>query len=74
MTHSDRIVRLNAILREACDQRGIAFVPDIFEISQRVTEDSSLVASDGLHPSGAQYALWTDAVEPAVRALLESSR
>lgn len=74
MTHRDGIVRLNAILREACDQRGIAFVPDTFEISQRVIEDSSLVASDGLHPSGAQYALWTDAIEPTVRALLESSR
>lgn len=74
MAQSARIVRVNAILREACEQRGIAFVPDIFEISQRVTEDSSLVASDGLHPSGAQYALWTDAIEPAVQALLESSR
>ncbi len=68
---SDAIVRFNAILREACDQRGIAFVPDIFEISQEVTGDPSLVAGDGLHPSGAQYALWVDAIEPVVRALLE---
>jgi len=68
---SDRIVRVNAILREACDQRGISFVPQVFEISQRVTEDPTLVADDGLHPSGAQYALWTDAIEPVVRAALE---
>jgi lysophospholipase L1-like esterase len=68
---SDGIVRVNAILREACEQRGIAFVPDIFEISQEATADPSLVASDGLHPSGAQYARWVDAIEPVVRGLLE---
>lgn len=73
MEQSDRIVRVNAILREACDQRGIAFVPDIFEISQRVTDDPSLVAPDGLHPSGAQYVFWTDAIEPLVRRLVEAS-
>jgi lysophospholipase L1-like esterase len=28
------------------------------------------VAADGLHPSSAQYALWTDAIEPVVRAAL----
>ena len=68
---SDGIVRVNAILREACETRGIRFVPDIFEISQAATEDASLVADDGLHPSGAQYARWVDAIEPAVRALLD---
>lgn len=71
MEQSDRIVRVNAILAEACEQRGIRFVPDIFEISQRVIGDPSLVADDGLHPSGAQYRLWTDAIEPAVRRALE---
>jgi len=67
---SDGIVRVNAILREACDQRGIAFVPEIFEISQVASLDPSLVADDGLHPSGAQYARWVDAIEPVVRGLL----
>ena len=67
---SDRIGRVNTILREACEARGIAFVPEIFEISQGVAEDSTLVASDGLHPSGAQYALWTDAIESVVRQAL----
>lgn len=71
MEQSDRIVRVNAILAEACRQRGIAFVPEIFEISHGVTDDASLVAGDGLHPSGAQYRLWTDAIEPAVRRAIE---
>ncbi|MGH2418236.1 MAG: SGNH/GDSL hydrolase family protein [Candidatus Limnocylindria bacterium] len=67
---SDSIVRFNAILREACDQRGIRFVPEIFEISQAALEDPSLVADDGLHPSGKQYALWLDAIAPVVEELI----
>ena len=68
---SDSVVRLNAILREACEARRIAFVPDIFEISQRVVDDPSLVADDGLHPSGPQYAAWVEAILPVVKRLLE---
>ena len=69
---SDAVVRLNAILREASEGRGIAFVPDVFEISQRVLDDPSLVADDGLHPSGSQYAAWVEAILPVVRRLLEN--
>jgi lysophospholipase L1-like esterase len=65
------IERVNAILREACELREITFLPDIFAISQRVAEDRSLVAGDGLHPSGAQYRLWVDAIAPVVRDLLD---
>ena len=68
---SDAIVRFNAILREACEQREISFVPEIFEISQAAQADPSLVADDGLHPSRKQYSLWVDAIEPVVRALIE---
>ena len=64
------IQRVNAILRDACEARGIRFVPDIFEISQRAATDRSLVAGDGLHPSGLQYALWVDAIQPVVEGLL----
>jgi lysophospholipase L1-like esterase len=34
-------------------------------------DHASLAASDGLHPSGAQYALWTHAIAPVVAAALE---
>jgi acyl-CoA thioesterase I len=68
---SDAIVRFNAILREACEHREVRFVPEIFEISQAALEDPSLVADDGLHPSGKQYSLWIDAIEPVVRDLIE---
>lgn len=59
----------NGVLQAAAEQRGIAFVPEIFAISQAAT-DRSLVANDGLHPSGAQYRLWVDAIQPVVEGLL----
>jgi lysophospholipase L1-like esterase len=31
------------------------------------------VSGDGLHPSGAQYALWVDAIQPVVEGLLAGS-
>ena len=69
---SDAIVRFNAILREACEGRGGAFVPEVFEISLMASEDPSLVADDGLHPSGEQYRRWVEAIEPVVARLLGS--
>lgn len=69
---SDAILRANAIMREACESRGLRFVPDIFEISQAARDDRSLVADDGLHPSGAQYRLWVDVIEPVVEEMIGS--
>ena len=37
--------------------------------SRRPT-DRSLVADDGLHPSGAQYGRWVERIAPVVEALL----
>ncbi len=63
------IQRVNALLGAACAQRNIRFVPDIFEISTAAT-DLSLIAGDGLHPSGLQYAKWVDAIRPVAEELL----
>lgn len=63
---SDGILRVNAILREACAARDVRFVPEVFEISQAARDEPELTASDGLHPSGAQYARWVDAIVPVV--------
>ena len=68
--HSAAINDFNASLQAAAEQRGIAFVPEIFTISQAAATDRSLVAEDGLHPSGAQYALWVDAIQPVIEELL----
>jgi lysophospholipase L1-like esterase len=63
------IRRNNDILRELATARGIAFV-DIHDLSLRARDDRALVADDGLHPAGAQYALWVERIGPVVEALL----
>jgi acyl-CoA thioesterase-1 len=68
------IQRVNQILGEACATRGIGFVPEIFAISEAAATDLSLVAVDGLHPSGAQYTRWVDAIQPVVEELLGGPR
>jgi lysophospholipase L1-like esterase len=63
------IVEHNAILAGLSADRGIAFV-DVFEVSLRAADDPLLVADDGLHPSGAQYAVWVERIAPVVERLL----
>lgn len=71
-TQSAAIRRNNAINTELSGARGIAIV-DIYDISLGAATDRSLVAVDGLHPSGAQYALWVKRMLPAIERLLEST-
>jgi lysophospholipase L1-like esterase len=42
---------------------------DIHDISLRAATERGLVARDGLHPSGAQYALWVERILAAVRLI-----
>lgn len=63
------IVEANSIMARQSDQRAVAFV-DIFDLSLRAAGDRTLVARDGLHPSGAQYARWVDWIAPVVTRLL----
>lgn len=63
------IRRNNDILEGLARERDIAWV-DIHDLSLRAAADRSLVADDGLHPSGAQYALWVDRIAPVVEELL----
>jgi lysophospholipase L1-like esterase len=60
----------NAIARDETSRAGAHFV-DITGISRRYPV---LVASDGLHPSAAQYGLWVDAIMPVVQAALHPVR
>ncbi len=63
------IVVNNGVMAARAAERGIAFV-DIFDLSARAADDRSLVAADGLHPSGVQYARWVDRIGPVVAGLL----
>lgn len=53
----------NAIGNAEASGAGASFV-DVTAISRRASRDQSLVASDGLHPSGAMYEEWTTAILP----------
>jgi lysophospholipase L1-like esterase len=65
----DGIVANNSIMARASVVRGIRFV-DTFDLSRLAAQDRSLVAVDGLHPSGRQYALWVKRIAPVVAELL----
>ena len=59
----------NTILTTLATARGIVAV-DIYDISLGAGSDRSLVADDGLHPSGTQYARWVERIAAATHALL----
>ena len=65
----DGIVANNAVMERLTGERRIAYV-DIFDLSLRAADDSSLAATDGLHPSGKQYGLWVERILPVVERLL----
>ena len=74
----DEVHEANAILADEAERRGIAFI-DISPVSDRVADDPTLVAADGLYPSAKQYAGWVeldraaDARGPARRASLAAA-
>jgi len=59
------IIEANGIMQRLAGERGVPFV-DIFDVSLGAATDRSLVADDGLHPSGAQYALWVERIAPVI--------
>lgn len=65
----EEIDRFNAVAEEEANAVGIAFV-NITPTSRAAAEDPALTAEDGLHPSGAMYARWTERILPVVRRLL----
>jgi acyl-CoA thioesterase-1 len=68
-TKAAAIRTFNDVLREIAIARGAAWV-DIHDLSLRAGGDPTLVADDGLHPSGVQYALWVDRIAPVVLQLI----
>ncbi len=59
----------NAAKRRISIERGAAFV-DITPLTREAAVDPTLLADDGLHPSGVDYARWANrALEPARKAL-----
>lgn len=59
------IDRFNTVNREETARAGARYV-DITPGSRRAGDDRSLIASDGLHPSGKMYAAWAEAIAAAL--------
>ena len=59
----------NTTAREIAHDRGVAFV-DVTAISRAAGDAPALLVDDRLHPSGAQYAQWTDPIFAAARQAL----
>jgi acyl-CoA thioesterase-1 len=64
------IREFNQLMTQLATANGIRVV-DIHDISLEAGTDRSLVASDGLHPSGTQYGRWVERIAPAMEALLD---
>jgi lysophospholipase L1-like esterase len=59
----------NLINREETERRGVSYI-DVTPASRQATEDITLIAPDGLHPSGKMYAEWARlALSSALQAL-----
>lgn len=58
------IDRFNAINREVTVASGILYA-DITPASRGAATDSTLIASDGIHPSAKLHAIWADIIFPA---------
>lgn len=63
------INQFNAVNREETEKAGAYYI-DITPISRKAVSDPSLIASDGLHPSGKMYAEWAEQALPTVLEIL----
>ena len=62
---SKEIDEFNSVLKEESEKRGVRYF-NITDISRRALTDRTLIASDGLHPSGKMYKLWVDKMIPEI--------
>jgi len=65
-----QIDQFNAINKAESLKAGVHY-SDITDISRQAASDPSLIAPDGLHPSGKMYGLWVQRLEPLVAAQLK---
>jgi lysophospholipase L1-like esterase len=67
---AQEIDAFNAVNREETGKAGAHYV-DIIPISREAKNDPSLIAPDGLHPSGKMYAEWAGLALPVVLEILK---
>jgi lysophospholipase L1-like esterase len=65
-----QIDQFNTINKSISKAAGVDYL-DITPISRQAATDTSLIASDGLHPSGKMYTLWVNSLEPMIAVQLK---
>jgi len=66
---ASEIDSFNAINKEISYQLGVNYL-DITAISREALNDATLIATDGLHPSGKQYKRWAELLAPMMKKSL----
>jgi acyl-CoA thioesterase-1 len=65
------LAEFNGIIKAAGTARALQVV-DVFTLSQRMKDDPTLIARDGLHPSAKEYAQWEAMIFPVARKLVRA--
>jgi acyl-CoA thioesterase I len=65
------LAEFNGIIQAAGTARGLQVV-DVFVLSQRMKDDPTLIAHDGLHPSAKEYAQWEAMIFPVAQKLVRA--
>jgi lysophospholipase L1-like esterase len=60
-TISKAIDEFNNVNKSITEKHGVKYF-NITTISRKGFEDPTLVAADGLHPSGKMYGMWTELI------------
>ncbi|MEO8149233.1 MAG: SGNH/GDSL hydrolase family protein [Bacteroidia bacterium] len=68
--HSE-LDQYNLISKQICEKEGVDYV-DITAGSRKASDDTSLIAGDGLHPSGKMYEQWVEAMLPKVVEIIKN--
>jgi len=64
------IADFNSVIIKEANKRGLKYV-DIYPETQKMKSKAELIATDGLHPSATEYALWEKLILPVVYSCLK---
>lgn len=67
---SEGLENFNQIIKDEAKKRNLKCI-DIFPVSLGMKNNPELIATDGLHPSAKEYALWEKIIYPEVYAILK---
>ena len=60
----------NTINKAIAEQAGVNYL-DITGYTRMAVADATLLATDGLHPSGLEYKIWSDTLLPVIKVALQ---